>query len=80
MNMNMEKINYEKREDLLKRIQEGLEDSMCIREYYKDDEYESLVDESVEDALIEKYGLDDIEMVRLVSKLSDTIFDLYPTG
>ena len=80
MTMNMEKINYEKREDLLKRIQEGLEDSMCIREYYEGDEYESLVDESVEDALIEKYGLEDIEIMKLVSKLSDTIFSTFPTG
>ena len=70
----------EKRNDLLKKIQVGLKETIYIREYYKDDEYESLVDEAVEDALIEKYGLDNIELVKLVSQLSDTIFDLYPTG
>ena len=46
----------------------------------KDDEYECLVEDSVIDGLIERCGIKDDEVVRLVSQLSDTIFGLYPTG
>ena len=70
----------EKRNDLLKNIQVGLEEAIFIREYYRGDEYECLTEDAVINGLIKKCGIDDIEMVRLVSKLSDTIFDLYPTG
>ena len=73
--------NYvEKRKNLLKRIEEGLEDVIYIREYYKDDEYECLVEDSVEDALIQKYGLEDTDILELVSRLSDVVFAKYPTG
>jgi len=87
--MNMIEINekqleytkiVEKRDDLLKDIQVGLEEAISIREYYKDDEYECLVEDSVIDGLIERCGIKDDEVVRLVSQLSDTIFGLYPTG
>ena len=73
--------NYvEKRKNLLKRIEQGLADVIYIREYYKDDEYESLVEDSVEDALIEKYGLEDTDILELVTRLSDVVFAKYPTG
>ena len=80
MDLDIEKYNEKKRENLLKRIREGLENSMSIREFYKDDEYESLVKDSVEDALIERYGLEDTDILKLVSRLSDVVFAKYPTG
>jgi len=80
MDLDIEKYNEKKRENLLKRIREGLENSMSIREYYKDDEYESLVEDSVEDALIERFGLEDTDILKLVSRLSDVVFAKYPTG
>ena len=80
MDLEIEAYNEKKRENLLIRIEEGLEDVIYIREYYKDDEYESLVEDSVEDTLVEKYGLEDTDILKLVSRLSDVVFAKYPTG